>query len=82
MMRRMMDYSHGHPLKNHKILLSSDNPCSAYSQDKLITRPSPSKIFVESQYFLEEVLFCFVLSFFEKKFCFKLANLYQDSSLK
>jgi hypothetical protein len=58
MMRRMMEYSHGHSLKNNKILLQCDYyPCSAYSQSKLITIPSPSKIFVESQYFLEEVLF-------------------------
>ena len=38
MMRRIIENSHGHPLKNQKILLSNDYPCSACSQGKLITK--------------------------------------------
>ena len=53
MMRRIIENSHGHPLKNQKILLPSDYPCSACSQSKLITKPSHSKIVVECPSFLE-----------------------------
>ena len=52
-MRRIIENSHGHPLKNQKILLPSDYPCSARSQSKLITKPSHSKIVVECPSFLE-----------------------------
>jgi hypothetical protein len=55
MMRRIIENSHGHPLKNQKILLPSDNPCSACSQDKLIIKPSPLKISIESPSFLEKI---------------------------
>ena len=55
MMRRIIENSHGHPLKNQKILLSSDYPCSACSQSKLITKPLHSKIVVESPSFLERI---------------------------
>ena len=55
MMRRIIENSHGHPLKNQKILLSSDYPCSACSQGKLITKPSHSKIVVECPSFLERI---------------------------
>ena len=46
MMHWIIDNSHGHPLKNQKILLPSDYSCSACSQGKLITKPSSSKIVV------------------------------------
>ena len=55
MMRQIIENSHGHPLKNQKILLSSDYPCSACSQGKLITKPSHSKIVVECPSFLERI---------------------------
>jgi transposase InsO family protein len=55
MMRRIIENSHGHPLKNQKILSPSDYPCSACSQGKLITKPSLSKIAVESPSFLERI---------------------------
>ena len=55
MMRRIIENSHGHPLKNQKILLSSDYPCIACSQGKLIVRPSHTKVFVESPKFLEPI---------------------------
>ena len=54
-MRRIIENSHGHPLKNQKILLSSDYPCSACSQGKLITKPSHSRIVVECPSFLERI---------------------------
>ena len=53
MMRRIIENSHGHPLKNQKILLSSDYPCTVCSQGKLIVRPSHTKVLVESPTFLE-----------------------------
>ena len=53
MMRRIIENSHGHPLKNHKILLSSDYPCTSCSRGKLIVRPSPTKVLVETPTFLE-----------------------------
>ena len=55
MIRRMMKYSHGHPLKNHKILLPSDYPCSTCSQGKLIIKPFFSKIAIESPSFLKRI---------------------------
>ena len=50
-MSRIIENSHGHPLKNQKILLSSDYPCTACSQRKLIVRPSHTKVLVESSTF-------------------------------
>jgi hypothetical protein len=55
MMRRIIENSHGHPLKNQKILLPSDYPCAACSQCKLIIKPSPSKVTVESPSFLQRI---------------------------
>jgi transposase InsO family protein len=55
MMRRIVENSHGHSLKNLKILLPSDNPCAACSQGKLITRPSTTKVNFESPSFLERI---------------------------
>ena len=54
-MRRIIENSNGHPLKNQKILLSSDYPCSTCSQGKLITKPSHSKIVVECPSFLARI---------------------------
>ena len=53
MMHRTIENCHGHPIKNQKILLPSDYPCSACSQGKLITKLSHSKIFFECPSFLE-----------------------------
>ena len=53
MIRHIIENSHGHPLKNQKIILSSDYPCNACSHGKLITKPSHSKIVVECSSFLE-----------------------------
>ena len=55
MMCRIIENSHGHPLKNQKILSPIDYPCSACSQGKLIIRPSLLKISVESPSFLERL---------------------------
>ncbi|KAL0551518.1 hypothetical protein IC582_010607 [Cucumis melo] len=55
MMRRIIENSHGHPLKNQKILQSKELSCIACSQGKLIIRPSPAKVEVESPTFLERI---------------------------
>ena len=55
MMRRIIENSQGHPLKNQKILLSSDYPCTACSQGKLIVRPSHTKVLVESPTFFKRI---------------------------
>jgi len=52
MMRQIIENSHGHPLKKEKILLPSDYPCS---QGKLVIKPSPSKVIVESPSFLQRM---------------------------
>ena len=44
MMRRIIENSHGHPLKNEKILQFKEFSCAYYSQGKLITKPTPAKI--------------------------------------
>ena len=44
MMRRIIEQSHGHPLKNQKILLPNEFSCDLCSQGKLIVRPSFNKI--------------------------------------
>jgi len=51
-MRRIIGHSYGHPKKNLKILLPSENTCVACSQGKLITKPSPSNV-IESSSFLK-----------------------------
>ena len=51
MMRRIIEISQGHELKNQKILLSHEYPCVACSQGKLIVRSSHTKVKFESQYF-------------------------------
>ena len=55
MMRRIIENSHEHELKNQKILLSHEYPCVACSQGKLIVRPSHAKVKFESIIFLERV---------------------------
>jgi hypothetical protein len=55
MMRRIIENSHRHPLKNQKIILPSDYPCAACSQGKLVIKPSPSKVIVESPSFLQRI---------------------------
>jgi hypothetical protein len=52
-MRRIIGHSYGHPKKNLKILLPSENTCVACSQGKLITKPSPSNVVIESSSFLK-----------------------------
>ncbi|KAL4026378.1 hypothetical protein IC575_014807 [Cucumis melo] len=55
MMKRIIENSHGHPLKNQKILQSKELSCIACSQGKLIIRPSPAKVGVESPIVLERI---------------------------
>jgi hypothetical protein len=55
MMRRIIENSLGHPLKNQKILLPSDYPCAACSKGKLIIKPSPFKVIIESPSFLQRI---------------------------
>ena len=55
MMRRIMEKSQGHELRNQKILLSHKYPCVACSQGKLIVRSSHTKVKFESPIFLERV---------------------------
>ena len=55
MMQRIIENSYRYPLKNQKILLSKDFPCAACFQGKLIIRPSPMKVNIESPAFLERI---------------------------
>ena len=55
MIRIIIENSHGHPLKDLKILLLNKNSCIAYSQGKLVVKPSPSKINSESPSFLQRI---------------------------
>ena len=55
MMRKIIENSHGHPLKNQKIFQSNEFSCAACSQGKLIIRPSLAKIGTESPKFLERI---------------------------
>ena len=55
MMRRIIEHSHGYPLKNQKILLPNEYPCAACSQGKLIVRSSFSKVTFESSIILERI---------------------------
>jgi hypothetical protein len=56
MMHRIIENSHGHPLKNQKILLPSDYPCTACFQGKLIIKSSHSKVIVKSPSFFTKNL--------------------------
>ena len=55
MMRRIIENSHGHSLKNQRVLKSNEFTCVACSQGKFITRPSPMKVGAESPGFLERI---------------------------
>ena len=55
MMRKIIENSHGHPLKNQKILLSHENLCTACSQGKLVIKPSHFKVCFESSSFLQRI---------------------------
>ena len=55
MMRRIIENSHGHVLQNQKLLVSKDYSCVACSQGKLIARPSPTKVVIESPTFLQRI---------------------------
>ena len=50
-MRRIITSSHGHPLKDYKILTNNEYACSAYAMGKLITRSSTTKVTNESPKF-------------------------------
>ena len=54
-MQRIIEHSHGHLLKNQKLLFHNEYPCVACSQGKLIVRPSFSKVTFESPVFLERI---------------------------
>ena len=53
MMRKIIENSHEHTLKDQKILQTSKISCGACSLRKLIMRLSPAKIKTESPAFLE-----------------------------
>lgn len=55
MMRRIIENSKGHPLKNQKIFQTNKISYAACSLGKLIMRPSPVKLDKESHVFLERI---------------------------
>ena len=55
MMYRIIRNSHGHQLKNQKILLPTKSPFATCSQRKLIIWPSPMKVNLESPKFPERI---------------------------
>ncbi|CAM9000605.1 unnamed protein product [Rhodiola kirilowii] len=55
MIRRIIESSHGHPLKDQKILPKADLTCTACSLGKFITRPFVTKVNAESPMFLERI---------------------------
>ena len=55
MMHRIIEHSHGHPLKNQKILSPNEYSCTTCSQGKLIAIPSFTKVIYESLVFLERI---------------------------
>ena len=54
-MRQIIKNSNGHQLKNLKILTNDKFSCAACCQGKLIIRPSPMKVNIESPQFLERI---------------------------
>lgn len=48
MIRRIIENSHKHPLKNKTIILSNENVCTACSEGNLVVKLSSSKIRFES----------------------------------
>jgi len=55
MIWQIIENSHGHPLKHLKILLPNENPCTACSEGKLITKLSLLKVVTESLFFLKRI---------------------------
>ncbi|GJR03489.1 putative reverse transcriptase domain-containing protein [Tanacetum coccineum] len=56
MMKRIVENTHGHPLKDQKLSKMDKVPlCTSWSLGKLIARPSPLKIKNESPIFLERI---------------------------
>ena len=55
MMRWIIENSNGHPLKDLKVLLDGEFSCTACYQVKLIVRPSPMKVEIESLEFLQRI---------------------------
>lgn len=51
-MHQIIENLYGHFLKNQKIILPSKYPCVARSKGKLIIRPFPSKLIIESPFSL------------------------------
>lgn len=54
-MRRVIENSYGHLLREQKIFQSNEFSYVACSMGKLITRPSPAKIQLESPVFLKRL---------------------------
>ena len=54
-MRKIIENSHGHTLKNQNVLQSKEFSCAACSQGKLVIKPSTTKVRVESPAFLERI---------------------------
>ena len=55
MMLRIIEHSHGHPLKNHKIFFPNEYSCATCLQGKLITKPCFTKVIFESPIFLKRI---------------------------
>ena len=55
MMQRIVESSHGHPLKGQQIFQMNKVSCEAYSLSKLITRPLLAKIESKSHLFFERI---------------------------
>ena len=55
MMRRIIQNTKGHPLKDTKVLLSKDYNCEVCSQGKLIIKPTITKVDLESPLFRQRI---------------------------
>jgi len=55
MMSRIIENSYGQPLKNQKIILPCDYPRTPCSKDKLVIKPSHSKVIIECPSFLQRI---------------------------
>ena len=55
MMRQIIENSNGHSLKNMQILSPNNFTCRACSQGKLVVKPSPTKVSIESPTFLQRI---------------------------
>lgn len=55
MMQRVIENSHGHPLKSQKIPQTSEFSCEVCSLGKLIIKPSLAKVEIESPMFFENI---------------------------